>query len=127
MRRNLPIYLVLAAVLLAMPTWSLARWAPETKKSKDSIPGLQRIMVLDGSNVHNVGELHMHVGNWGNFGSWPGNALPFSEAPSAQWPAGSGVEYLFTSGLWIGALKSGVPAVSTAAFQTEFRWLAMFP
>ncbi|MCK5618780.1 MAG: hypothetical protein KAJ17_05245, partial [Candidatus Krumholzibacteria bacterium] len=46
---------------------------------------------------------------------------PFSEAPSAQWPAGSGVEYLYTSGLWVGALKGGVPAVTTAAFATEFR------
>ena len=24
-------------------------------------------MVLDGSTVHNVGQLHMHVGNWGMF------------------------------------------------------------
>jgi hypothetical protein len=78
-------------------------------------------MVLDGSNVHNVGELQMHVGNWGNFGSWPGSANAFSEAPSAQWPAGSGVEYLFVAGLWVGALKDGIPSVSTAAFQTEFR------
>jgi hypothetical protein len=78
-------------------------------------------MVLDGSNVHNVGELHMHVGNWGEFGSRPGGGERFSEAPSAQWPAGSGIEYLFTAGLWVGALKGGVPAVSTAAFQREFR------
>jgi hypothetical protein len=78
-------------------------------------------MVLDGSNVHNVGELHMHVGNWGIFGSRPGSAEVFSESPSAQWPAGSGVEYLFVAGLWVGALKNGVPAVSTAAFEREFR------
>jgi hypothetical protein len=44
--------------------------------------------------VHNVGELQMHIGNWGMFGSWPGSNLPFSQSPSAQWPAGSGVEYL---------------------------------
>jgi hypothetical protein len=94
---------------------------PDKKKDKGAIPDPQRILVLDGSNVHNVGELQMHVGNWGNFGSWPGSANTFSEAPSAQWPAGSGVEYLYTSGLWVGALKNGVPAVTTAAFQTEFR------
>jgi len=63
----------------------------------------------------------MHVGNWGVFGSRPGAGRTFSEAPSAQWPAGSGVEYLFIAGLWIGALKNGVPAVSTAAFAREFR------
>jgi hypothetical protein len=83
--------------------------------------GPQRVLVLDGSTVHNVGELQMHVGNWGQFGSWPGSGLPFSEAPSAQWPAGSGVEYLFVAGLWVGAIKSGVPAVSTAAYAFEFR------
>jgi hypothetical protein len=109
-------------MLLVLPIESSARWTPKSKKDrKDNFTGLQKVLVLDGSNVHNVGELHMHVGNWGNFGSWPGTANTFSEAPSAQWPAGSGVEYLFTSGLWVGALKSGVPAVTTAAFQTEFR------
>ena len=57
----------------------------------------------------------------GSFGSWPGSGLTFSEAPSAQWPAGSGVEYLFVAGLWVGALKAGVPAVSTRRTQFEFR------
>ena len=83
--------------------------------------GLNHVLVLDGSNVHNVGELQMHVGNWGLFGSWPGSGMSFSEAPSAQWPAGSGVEYLFAAGLWVGAIKSGVPAVSTSQFTMEFR------
>src|SRR5688572_10086314 len=63
----------------------------------------------------------MHVGNWGQFGSWPGSNFTFSEAPSAQWPAGSGVEYLFVAGLWVGALKNGVPAVSVSAYEFEFR------
>ncbi len=121
MKRKSPLFLVLVAAFLLMPNWSSARWYPETKDKKDTLPGLQRVLVLDGSNVHNVGELQMHVGNWGNFGSWPGSANTFSEAPSAQWPAGSGVEYLFTAGLWIGALKGGIPAVSTAAYATEFR------
>jgi hypothetical protein len=66
-----------------------------------------------------VGELQMHVGNWGGFGSLPGSPRPYSESPSAQWPAGSGVEYLFDAGLWVGALKSGVPAVSTSNFPLE--------
>ena len=121
MRERLTLYLLIVVMLVLAPSLSLARWVPTNKKDKNTLPQPQRVLVLDGSNVHNVGELHMHVGNWGNFGSWPGTGFPFSDAPSAQWPAGSGVEYLFTSGLWIGALKGGVPAVSTAAFQTEFR------
>ncbi len=83
--------------------------------------GPRRTFVQDGSNVHNVGELQMHLGNWGAFGSYPGLPLPFSEQPSAQWPAGSGVEYLFAAGLWVGAIKDGVPAVTTSAFDAEFR------
>jgi hypothetical protein len=120
MREKVALYLALVVAFTIVPGLSFARWIPQTSGEK-SIPGLQRVLVLDGSFVHNVGELHMHVGNWGNFGSWPGSANTFSEAPSAQWPAGSGVEYLYTSGLWVGALKNGVPAVTTAAFATEFR------
>jgi hypothetical protein len=80
-----------------------------------------RVLVIDGSPVHDVGQLHLHTSNWGLFGSLPGAGMPFSHAPSAEWPAGSGVEYLFAGGLWIGAIEDGVPAVSTAAFSFEFR------
>ncbi|MCK4773642.1 MAG: hypothetical protein KAT30_02610, partial [Candidatus Krumholzibacteria bacterium] len=121
MREKLALYLALAVTIaIIVPGVAFARWIPEDSGEK-GIPGPQRVLVLDGSFVHNVGELHMHVGNWGNFGSWPGSANTFSEAPSAQWPAGTGIEYLFTAGLWVGALVQGVPAVSTAAFENEFR------
>lgn len=80
-----------------------------------------RVFVLDGSNVHNVGEIQMHLGNWGLFGSHPGSQAAYAEAPSAQWPAGSGTEYLFSAGLWVGALKNGVPAVSTSDPDREFQ------
>lgn len=97
-----------------------ARNTTGDQKDKNPYDGLQRIRVQDGQNVHNIGELQIHVGNWGMFGSWPGAARTYSDAPSAQWPAGSGVEYLFTAGLWIGAIRSGVPAVSTASYAFEF-------
>ncbi len=80
-----------------------------------------RILVIDGSPVHDAGELLLHTGNWGGVGSAPAAAFPFSGAPSAQWPAGSGVEYLYLGGLWVGGIVGGVPAVSTAAFEFEFR------
>jgi hypothetical protein len=81
----------------------------------------KRVMVVDGSNVHDAGELHMHIGNWGLFGSMPSANFPFSDAPSAEWPAGSGVEYLYSAGIWIGAIKSGVPAVTTSMWEYELR------
>ncbi len=108
-------------VALAIPASSFARLSGPSEELTKGRRGPNRILVLDGSNVHNVGELQVHAANWGLFGSFPGAGLPFSEAPSAQWPAGSGVEYLFAAGLWVGALKSGVPAVTTSAFANEFR------
>ncbi len=80
-----------------------------------------RVLVLDGSFVHDAGNLHMHMSNWGIFGSMPTATFPFSFAPSAQWPAGSGVEHLYVAGIWIGARIDGIPSVSTSAFEMEFR------
>jgi len=75
--------------------------------------------------VHRVGLLHLCVSNWGFFGSGPGhsayslneskggcfNPNPDEEvlAPSAEYPAGSKIEYLFWGGLWVGALVDGHP------------------
>jgi hypothetical protein len=90
------------------------------EKSK-AFQDAKRVLVVDGSNVHNVGELHMHIGNWGLFGSLPSANFPFSDAPSAEWPAGSGVEYLYSAGIWVGAIKSGVPHVTTSMWEYELR------
>jgi hypothetical protein len=79
------------------------------------------IFVVNGSPVHDVGNLRVHASNWGAIGSMPGGGYQFSYAPSAEWPAGSGVEYLYVAGLWVGGLVNGVPAVSTSAFEIEFR------
>ncbi|MDD4858490.1 MAG: hypothetical protein PHD74_10375, partial [Candidatus Krumholzibacteria bacterium] len=80
----------------------------------------KRVWVLDGSSVHNVGNLQMNVTNWGCFGSYPSSTFPTAESPSAQWPANSGVEYLYIAGLWVGAKRAGVPVVTTAAYEQEF-------
>jgi hypothetical protein len=89
-------------------------WISKVKK-------MERIWVYDGSGIHNVGNLVMHVCNWGCFGSYPNYVYPTSDYPSAQWPANSGVEYLWIAGLWVGAMKDGVPVVSTSAYDMEFR------
>lgn len=92
-----------------------------SRNNYEKLKALQRIMVLDCSAVHNVGNLHMNVTNWGVFGSYPGWQFLTNECPSAQWPANSGVEYLFCAGLWVGAKKNGIPVVSTSAYDIEFR------
>ena len=70
--------------------------------------------------VHDVGELRMTVSNWGMFGSMPGSGFLFSSKPSAEWPTGSGVEYLFSGGIWISS-STWSPRVSTALPVWEFR------
>jgi hypothetical protein len=54
-------------------------------------------------------------------GSMPGSGNTFSSAPSAEFPAGSGIEYLYAGGLWVGAVVGGIPKVSTSAYEFEFR------
>jgi len=108
----IPLTLILAAGLSS---------ARVTHRDGKDITRPERVMVLDGSPVHDVGQLLLHTGNWGGVGSWPGASIPFSVAPSAEWPAGSGVEYLFAGGLWVGGMVDGIPAVSTAALTFEFR------
>lgn len=69
---------------------------------------------------HSVGQLLLHVSNYGFFGDWDADL----GAPSAEWPAGSNNEYLYAAGLWVGAIR-GDPAapdtlVSAAVYQIEF-------
>jgi hypothetical protein len=81
---------------------------------------LQRDITIGGEFVHNIGQLQMNITNWGFVGSLPLSQYPMSASPSAQWPSGSGVEYLYAAGLWIGALRNGLPIVSTGYPETEF-------
>lgn len=77
--------------------------------------------VVDGSYVMNVGEIQVNITNHGLIGSWPGSPCTWCNAPSAQWPAGSGVEYLYAAGLWVGGRMLGEALVSTGQFAREFR------
>lgn len=62
----------------------------------------------------------MNVTNWGFLGSLPNSTHPMADSPSAQWPSGSGVEYLYAAGIWVGAEIDGIPCVSTGYPETEF-------
>jgi hypothetical protein len=78
-----------------------------------------RTIRLDGRYVHNVGRLQLQITNIGETGNQdnPGRTT----VPSAEWPAGSGHDYLFAAGVWVGAIDaSGIPRVTTALFDREF-------
>lgn len=75
---------------------------------------------VDGDFVMNVGELQINITNWGLIGSAFSVATSFSDAPSAQWPAGSGDEYLWAAGLWVGGVVLGERLVSMGGWSSEF-------
>ncbi|MFH1842949.1 MAG: hypothetical protein ABIF77_07050 [bacterium] len=76
---------------------------------------------LDGSYVMNVGELHLNLTNFGLIGSQYSLLTTYSSAPSGQWPGGTGQEYLWAGGLWIGGIINGQACVSTGQYEAEFR------
>ena len=63
--------LVLVAGILVQSTH--AREPGKTRSGKGADDGPERILELDGTNVHNVGELQMHLFNWGEWGVAPRN------------------------------------------------------
>jgi len=77
------------------------------------------IFILDGSYVMNVGEVQINITNWGLIGSTYSSVQTWSDAPSCQWPAGSGHEYLWSSGLWVGGVVLGERLVSTGGISRE--------
>ncbi len=114
---------LLAAVMVMFVTLisQMANARPRNDDWIGELKEMEKMWVFDGSGIHNVGNLQLHVTNWGCFGSYPGSNFPTRDFPSAQWPANSGVEYLYIAGLWVGAKKGGMAAVSTAAYQREFQ------
>jgi hypothetical protein len=98
---------------LVLPAIAVAAGPPADAAAAD------KDYVIDGSFTHDVGELWLHVTNWGLIGSQYTTPTTFSDAPSAMWPGGSGINHLWGAGLWIGALRGGVPAVSTGQYEIE--------
>jgi hypothetical protein len=87
---------------------------------KDKFDIIKRTIVLDGRAVTSSGNLQMNITNFGFLGSLPKSSYQMADSPSAQWPAGSGIEYLYAAGLWVGAEVDGVPSVSTGYPEMEF-------
>lgn len=66
---------------------------------------------------HDAGELLLHVSNFGFYGSFGSDM----SAPSAEWPAGSGIEHLYVAGPWVTAIVGGDTLTTTAAYSMEFQ------
>jgi hypothetical protein len=110
----------LATITFAAATFGPARAEDRSAALAGKLDPARKTIIMDGSCVQYAGNLQMNVTNFGFLGSMPASRLPMSDSPSAQWPAGSGIEYLYAAGLWIGAERMGVPSVSTGYPETEF-------
>jgi hypothetical protein len=118
-------------IFLCLGSASVKATVPEYEGKKEEGVSLHKLasdLPNAQQRVHRVGLLHMCVSNWGFFGSAPGHSLynlkeskggcfnpnPDEEvlAPSAEYPPGSGIDYLFWGGLWIGAIVDDHPYVS---------------
>ena len=106
---------------------TLALWAgvcafhqlPQDQVTDPSRNGPHRVFRNDGKFVHNVGRLYLQMTNFGETGNQDNPRV--TTVPSAEWPPGSGNDYLYAAGLWIGALDaSGIPHVTTATYEREF-------
>lgn len=76
-----------------------------------------------GQRIHNVGRLAMRISNVGVFGANWISPLSYRRAPypSGEWPSGSGNDYLWAAGLWVGGITSeGDTLVTAAVYQGEF-------
>jgi hypothetical protein len=110
---------VLLMALLALNSAVFAYYdGAETPVSR---PGPGKGVVKFSGWYHNVNKLLLHTSNMGFFGDW--NADP--TAPSGEWPAGSGIEYLFAAGLWVGGVvydefRRPDTLVTAAVYQLEF-------
>lgn len=66
--------------------------------------------------VHNIGKLALMVTNYGQFGVGTESYTCDGEVcPSAEYPINSGLEYLYTGALWIGAIVGRDTLVSTGS------------
>jgi hypothetical protein len=111
---------VLAAVIALLATPASA-WVDLDATGAGAPYDPHGAFVIDGSYVMNVGEVHINITNWGLIGSHYSSATTYSDAPSAQWPAGTGDEYLWGAGLWVGGVVLGERLVSTGQYATEIR------
>jgi len=81
----------------------------------------QKTLTTNGEAVHDIGRVGLNVTNFGLIGSEPGTSQLFSDAPSLEYPLGSGVQNLWGAGIWVGGMVDEVARVSTGQYEMEFR------
>ncbi|MCF7825384.1 MAG: hypothetical protein K9N29_01940 [Candidatus Marinimicrobia bacterium] len=70
--------------------------------------------------IHSTGNLWTAVSNFGSVGD---PNFPSTGRPSMQWPGGANNDYLYDSGIWVGALIGGSPAVTSYFYNPDQEYL----
>ena len=70
--------------------------------------------------IHQTNNMWSAVTNYGSVGD-PNS--PSTGRPSSQWPSGSGNNYLYDSGFWVGTMIAGEPAVTTYFYNPDVEYL----
>jgi len=121
-KRNviLPIKIIILTVfLISAFALSEARMKDDSHKLPYKTPSTTADP-LNQTRVHNVGNMWLSITNYGQFGSQGGRSIRDGctglFAPSCQFPAGSGIEYLFTGAIWIGAVVNDTDTLVSVGF-----------
>jgi len=113
MRNKYFVWFFASFALISLAVSALAEL--ESKEETEPIKGPVRT-ALSAPNtqnrVHRVGNIWMNFTNWGFFGNrsvWGSLGMddpeyPGTWAPQCEYPANSGVQYLFQGALWLGAM-----------------------
>lgn len=111
--------IITAAFLISAFTHSEARMKSDNHKLPYKTPSTAADP-LNQTRVHNVGNMWLSITNYGQFGAQEGRSIRDGctglFAPSCQFPAGSGIEYLFTGAIWIGAVVNDTDTLVSVGF-----------
>src|SRR5574341_1519675 len=113
--------LISTAFFVSVFAKSEARMKDETPyKLPYKTPSATALDPLNQLRTHNVGNIWLSITNYGQFGADEGRSIRDActglFAPSCQFPAGSGVEYLFKGAIWIGAVVNDSDTLVSVGF-----------
>lgn len=81
---------------------------------------LLKPMIDDDKKFTNIGNIGFSITNYGRFGDGFVEQRPVDQ-PSCEYPLGSGIEHIFSGGLWVGGIRpDGKILVSTGAVDISY-------
>ena len=103
-------FLLLSGGLFARAKFGSAKEEPQTARRPGALPPNTQFA------VHTISRLALLITNYGNFGIGnDGYVCDGETCPSAEFPINTGLEYLYTGSIWIGAIVGRDTLVSTGS------------